>query len=279
MDSNLHEYIAGDNIYETMKTIINGLNINYIDEGQGPMLVLLHGWGSNIDLFSGIVNFAKGKYHVVAMDMPGFGKSDEPKEPMNVDDYVDFVLEFIKALYPDEKQIIFLGHSMGGRVIIKLASGLFDGRLKAGFTIPKVVLTDAAGVIPVKTEAQKKKTGRYHFYKNILTKTGMAKAFPGTLDALQKKFGSADYAAASPVMRQSLVKVVNEDLVPYMKDVTMPALLIWGDMDTATPLSDGQLMEKEMPEAGLAVINGVGHYSFLENPVLYNRILGSFLGI
>jgi pimeloyl-ACP methyl ester carboxylesterase len=198
---------------------------------------------------------------------------------MNVDDYVDFVLEFINTLYPDEKQIIFLGHSMGGRVIIKLASGLYDGRLKAGFTIPKVVLTDAAGVIPVKTEAQKKKTGRYHFYKNILTKTGMAKAFPGTLDALQKKFGSADYAAASPVMRQSLVKVVNEDLVPYMKDVTMPALLIWGDMDTATPLSDGQLMEKEMPEAGLAVINGAGHYSFLENPVLYNRILGSFLGI
>ena len=266
-------------MYKIMKTIINGLNINYIDEGQGQMLVLLHGWGSNIELFSGLIDFTKKKYHVVAMDMPGFGKSDEPKEPMNVDDYVDFVLEFIRTLYPEEKQIIFLGHSMGGRIIIKLASGLHDGRLKADFTIPKVVLTDAAGVIPVKTEAQKKRTKRYHFYKNLLTKTGLAKAFPGTLDSLQKKFGSADYAAASPVMRQSLVKVVNEDLVPYMKSVTMPALLIWGDKDTATPLSDGQLMEKEMPEAGLAVINGVGHYSFLENPYLYNKILGSFLGI
>ena len=262
-----------------MKTTINGLNINYIEEGQGPLLVLLHGWGSNIELFSGVVNFTKKKYHVVAMDMPGFGKSDEPKEPMNVDDYVNFVLEFIKELYPQEKEIIFLGHSMGGRIIIKLASGLHDGRLKADFTIPKVVLTDAAGVIPVKSEAQKKKTKRYHTYKNFLTKTGIAKAFPATLDKLQKKFGSADYAAASPVMRQSLVKVVNEDLVPYMKAVTMPALLIWGDNDTATPLSDGQLMEKEMPQAGLAVINGVGHYSFLENPYLYNKILGSFLGI
>ena len=251
-----------------MKTTINGLNINYIEEGQGPLLVLLHGWGSNIELFSGVVNFTKKKYHVVAMDMPVFGKSDEPKEPMNVDDYVNFVLEFIKELYPQEKEIIFLGHSMGGRIIIKLASGLHDGRLKADFTIPKVVLTDAAGVIPVKSEAQKKKTKRYHTYKNFLTKTGIAKAFPATLDKLQKKFGSADYAAASPVMRQSLVKVV-----------TMPALLIWGDNDTATPLSDGQLMEKEMPQAGLAVINGVGHYSFLENPYLYNKILGSFLGI
>ncbi len=262
-----------------MNTNINGLNINYIDEGEGTLLVMLHGWGSNIDLFSGVVNFAKKKYHVVAMDMPGFGKSGEPKEPMSVDDYVNFVLEFIKKLYPDDKEIIFLGHSMGGRIIIKLTSGIHEGRIKVDFTVPKVILTDSAGVIPVRTEAQKKRTARYHFYKNLLTKTGISRVFPGTLNSLQKKFGSADYAAASPVMRASLVKVVNEDLVPYMKSVTMPALLIWGDKDTATPLSDGQIMEKEMPEAGLAVINGVGHYSFLENPYLYNKILGSFLGI
>ena len=263
----------------SMKTNINGLNINYIDEGEGTLLVLLHGWGSNIELFSGIVNFTRQKYHVVAMDMPGFGKSDEPKEPMNVDDYVNFVLDFIKELYPDEKEIIFLGHSMGGRIIIKLASGLKDGRLTAGFTIPKIILTDAAGVPPVRTAAQNKRTKRYKFYKNLLTKTGISKAFPQTLDSLQKKFGSADYAAASPVMRASLVKVVNEDLTPYMPSVTMPALLVWGDQDTATPLSDGQKMEELMPEAGLAVINGAGHYSFLDNVYLYNKILGSFLGI
>ena len=262
-----------------MKTIINGLNINYIDEGSGPLLMMLHGWGSNIELFKGVIDYAKAKYHVVAMDMPGFGKSDEPKEPMDVDDYVNFVLAFIKELYPSEKEIIFLGHSMGGRIIIKLTSGMHDGRITADFKVPKIVLTDAAGVKPVKSAAQNKRTKRYKFYKNIITKTGIAKAFPGTLDALQKKVGSADYAAASPIMRQSLVKVVNEDLVPYMPSVTMPALLIWGDQDTATPLSDGKKMEELMPEAGLAVINGVGHYSFLENPVLYNKILGSFLGI
>ena len=262
-----------------MKTIIKGLNINYIDEGSGPLLIMLHGWGSNIDLFSGVVNFTKKKYRTVAMDMPGFGKSDEPGEPMNVDDYVDFVLEFVKTLFPEEKEIIFLGHSMGGRIIIKLASGIHDGRIKTSFSIPKAILTDSAGVMPVRTKAQKKRTSRYKLYKNILTKTGIARAFPQTLDSLQKKFGSADYAAASPVMRQSLVKVVNEDLVPYMPSVTMPVLLIWGDKDTATPLSDGRKMEELMPEAGLAVIEGAGHYSFIDNTYLYNKILGSFLGI
>ncbi len=262
-----------------MNTNINGLNINYIDEGEGPLVVMLHGWGSNIDLFSGVISFAKQKYHVVAMDMPGFGKSDEPKEPMNVDAFVDFVLEFIRVLYPDEKEIIFLGHSMGGRIIIKLSSGIKEGRINVPFSIPKIILTDSAGIIPVKTEAQKKRTKRYHFYKNLIEKSGFLKIDPDALNKLQKKFGSADYAAASPVMRKSLVMAVNEDMVPCMPSVTQPVLLIWGDQDTATPLSDGEQMEKLMPEAGLAVIKGAGHYSFLDNPYLYNRILGSFLGI
>ena len=262
-----------------MNTIINGLNINYIDEGQGPLLVMLHGWGSNIDLFAGVISFAKVKYHVVAMDMPGFGKSDEPAEPMNVDAYVDFVLSFVKELYPEEKEIIFLGHSMGGRIIIKLASGIHDGRIKTDFSIPKIILTDSAGVLPVRTKAQNSRTKRYKFYKNLITRTGIVKLFPGALDKLQKKFGSADYAAASPVMRKSLVMNVNEDCTPYMPSVTQPTLLIWGDRDTATPLSDGKKMEELMPEAGLAVIEGAGHYTFLDNPYLYNRILGSFLGI
>ena len=260
-----------------MNIDIDGLKINYRDEGEGPLLILLHGWGSNVDLFDGIFRFASKKYHVVGMDMPGFGKSDEPAEPWEVSDFVDFVIHFVKKLFPDEKEIMFLGHSMGGRVIIKMIGTKTEEEL--GFKIPRVILTDSAGIKPVPSGKQSSKTKRYKFYKNVLIKTGIAKLFPDTLENLKKKFGSADYAAASPVMRNSLVKVVNEDLAPYMPKVTMPALLIWGDQDTATPLSDGQQMEKLMPEAGLAVIPGAGHYSFLDNQYMFNKILGSFLNI
>lgn len=260
-----------------MNIDIDGLKINYRDEGEGPLLILLHGWGSNVDLFDGIFKFASKKYRVVGMDMPGFGKSDEPAEPWEVSDFVEFVIHFVKKLFPDEKEIMFLGHSMGGRVIIKMIGTKSEEEL--GFKIPRVILTDSAGIKPVPSGKQSSKTKRYKFYKNILIKTGIAKLFPNTLENLKKKFGSADYAAASPVMRNSLVKVVNEDLAPYMPKVTMPALLIWGDQDTATPLSDGQKMEKLMPEAGLAVIPGAGHYSFLDNQYMFNKILGSFLKI
>jgi pimeloyl-ACP methyl ester carboxylesterase len=80
-------------------------------------------------------------------------------------------------------------------------------------------------------------------------------------------------------MRESMVKNVNTDLKDEMPAITIPVLLIWGDRDTATPLKDGQEMEKRMPGAGLAVIKGAGHFTFLDNPVLFSRILGSFLGV
>ena len=257
---------------------INALNIRYREEGEGKLLLLLHGWGANIDLFAQIFDFTASSYRVCAFDMPGFGKSDEPAEPFSLDDYVDFVADFLKKVYPDEKEVILLGHSHGGRVILRMLSRMWDGEVFS-FTVPKVILTDSAGIRRERTKEQEERTKRYKTYKKIIEKSGIAKLDPKAIDRLQKKFGSADYAAASPVMRASMVKVVNEDLSDQLPKIKTPALLIWGSADTDTPLSDGKKMEELMPEAGLAVIEGAGHYSFLEQPVWYNRILGSFLGI
>ena len=275
-----------------MTVELSGRNIYYRDEGTGPLLVLLHGWGSNTDLFDGIYRFASAKYRVIGPDLPGAGKSEEPGEPMDLDDYVSFVVSFVRAVAPEEKEITFLGHSHGGRVLIHMSAmmavrdaggqvpdALAPALAGADFRITRMILVDSAGIVPEKTAAQKRKSARYRFYKAFITNTGIVKLFPGVLDALQRRFGSADYAAASPVMRKTMVQVVNADLTQEMPSVTMPVLLIWGDKDTATPLSDGQRMEKLMPGAGLAVIPGVGHFSFLENPYHFDRILGSFLGI
>jgi pimeloyl-ACP methyl ester carboxylesterase len=112
-----------------------------------------------------------------------------------------------------------------------------------------------------------------------LSGAGSQGAHPELLDRLQKKFGSADYSAASPLMRESMVKNVNCDLRGDMPKISVPVLLIWGDRDTATPIADGRIMEKLIPGAGLAVIPGAGHFTFLDNPGLFARILGSFLGV
>ncbi len=251
---------------------IDGLNINYVCEGSGDDVVLLHGWGSNINLFAGIVNTLSPHYRVIAPDMPGFGESDAPKEAWCVDDYVDFVIKFLQKF--GIKKAVFLGHSFGGRVIIKMFA-----RRNLPFEITKVILADSAGVLPKKTLKQKTKIRMFKCGKKILSLKPVAALFPDALENFRSKSGSADYNAASPVMRQTLVRVVNEDLTHIFKDVNVPVLLIWGRDDTATPVSDAELMERLMPDAGKVVFDNCGHYSFIDKAYEFNRVLASFMNI
>ncbi len=248
---------------------IDGININYRDEGSGDVILLLHGWGSNIELFNGIFDLLTPKFRVVALDMPGFGKSEEPKEVWGVDDYLDFVIKFIEKL--GLKEFDVLGHSFGGRVIIKMVN-----REDLSFKVSKIILVDSAGIMPKRTFTYHVKVKSYKAVKSVLGCGPVRKVFPNALEKYKKGKGSADYNAASDIMKGCLVKVVNEDLTYLLKDIKQETLLIWGENDEATPLSDGQMMEKLIPESGLAVIKNAGHYSFLEQKYTFDKILSSF---
>jgi pimeloyl-ACP methyl ester carboxylesterase len=113
--------------------------------------------------------------------------------------------------------------------------------------------------------------------KNIVKLCLPRKTADKVIDKMRAGKGSADYAAASPTMRAILSKVVNEDLKHVMPNIKAPTLLIWGENDTATPLSDAKTMEKLIPDAGLVSFAGCGHYSFLDNPVQFAAVLTSFL--
>lgn len=254
-----------------MITNINGLNIEYLENGEGELVVLLHGWGSRAGLFSGLIELISRKYRAIAPDMPGFGGSQEPPEAWDVDRYADFVLEFLKPY--DPSCVTFIGHSFGGRVILKLT-----GR-ELPFEIKKIILIDSAGIKPKKTLKQKLSLMCYKIGKAVLSFAPIKAMFPDALENMRRKRGSADYQSATPIMRQTLVKVVNEDLKHLLPNVKAPTLLIWGTADTATPLSDAELMEKLIPDAGLVKVQGAGHYSFLEAPEFVERVVASFLNI
>ena len=255
-----------------MRKTVNGIGINYEQKGSGELVVLLHGWGSNIKLFANLIDLLSAKYTVVAMDMPGFGESEEPKTPWCVDDYVQFVIDFLKDY--DTKEVTLLGHSFGGRVIIKMHS-----RESLPFKVKKVILVDSAGIMPPKSNKKSWSTRYYKMGKAVLSTKLVQKLAPDALENFRKKMGSADYAAASPMMRQVMVKVVNEDLEPYLPNIKCPTLLVWGVNDTATPISDGEKMEKLIPDAGLVRLENAGHYSFLEQQFTFNRVMCSFMNI
>ena len=253
-----------------MNTVINGYNICYNKKGEGnETVVILQGWGTHLGMYDSIADILKEKYTVIQFDFPGFGGSDEPREPWNVDAYADFFCELMQEL--DVKKATLIGHSYGGRVIIKLAA-----RESIPFEIKNIVLIDSAGIMPKRSFAQKMKIKRYKVLKKILNMKLVYALFPELIDDWRSRQGSADYRNASDMMKKCMVMAVNEDLTDLLPKIKQETLLIWGDKDTATPIGDAKIMDEMIPDSGLAVIPGTGHFSFLENPGVFAGIMKSY---
>jgi pimeloyl-ACP methyl ester carboxylesterase len=106
----------------------------------------------------------------------------------------------------------------------------------------------------------------------------MRNIFGAYLESYKKKLGSEDYRNASEHMRSILVKVINEDVTLLLPQIKVPALLLWGDQDTSTPLESGKIMQKMIPDSRLKVFAGSGHHPFFDN---YEKVvleLDDFLG-
>ena len=258
-----------------MEATIGQLHIHAETAGEGkdaPTVLFLHGWGCECKTFGYLLSTAGEKYPVLAPDLPGFGGSEEPHEAWDVSRYAEFVKDLLVS--QSIKNVILVGHSFGGRVIFRLAA-----MQSAPFTIEKIVLFDAAGVRPKRGLRYYYKVYTYKAGKKILSWKPVKALFPDAVDRFRSGKGSSDYASASPTMKAILSKAVNEDLSPLFPAVKAPTLLVWGTNDTATPLSDALRMEREIPDAGLVKCEGAGHFAFLEQSALCDRVFRSFLEI
>ncbi len=249
---------------------IDGLNINYKISGSGDRYaVVLQGWGTEMAVYDSVAAALGDRYRVLQFDLPGFGGSDEPREPWNVDRYTDFFLDLMQEL--GIKKASLIGHSYGGRIIIKLSS-----RKDIPFETEKIALIDSAGVLPVRTVKQKIRIKQYKLLKKIFDTKVFYALFPELVDDWRMRQGSEDYRRATPVMRQCLVMAVNEDLTPLLHGIKAECLLVWGDKDTATPIRDAHIMEENIENSGLVVFEGCGHYSFLEDPNKFRIVMRAF---
>ena len=246
----------------------DNLKVNITTKGSGAPVFLLHGWGCNGEIFKSIQEVLATAYTTYSFDFPGFGASDEPTAVWGVEEYTRMVEQFAKDNGIESPALI--GHSFGGRVSIVYASRN---------DVSRVMLVDAAGIKP-------KRPFKYYWkvytFKTMkwLCNTFLPKAkAQAIIDKRRKGAGSSDYNNASPMMRAILSKVVNEDLKHLMPSIKAPTLLFWGNLDTATPLSDAKTMEKLIPDAGLVVAHGTGHFSFLENPGLFTAVIKNFFKI
>lgn len=246
---------------------VNGAKVHYTDTGEGKPIVLMHGWGCNTTTLASIEKVALESCRVINIDFPGHGKSPEPPAVWGVEEYTQVLEEIVKAERLEHPSL--LGHSFGGRVGILYSSRHHD--------VDKLILVDAAGIKPKRSAKYYFKVYSFKLMKRWLYLTLGKKEAEARLDAMRAKAGSSDYAQATPCMRAILSKVVNEDLKPVIPSIKASTLLIWGENDTATPISDARYMEAHIPGAGLVAFPGCGHYSFLDNPTQFAAVLRSFL--
>jgi len=238
-----------------MKKILKDVDVNYIQYGKGKDVILLHGWGQNIEMMKFIGDRLDG-FRITIIDFPGFGDSTEPPFPWTISDYTDLLYKLVKEL--KIKKPIIMGHSFGGRVAIKYAS-MYDVEKLILFASP---FNDNDDQISIKTK----------ILKGLKRLPGMNK-----IGEFMKNFiGSSDYKKASPVMRQVLVNAINEDLSNDAKKIVCPTLLIWGTNDEAVPVSEAKKLEKLIDDAALILLPGT-HYAYIENIDRVMVILDNFL--
>lgn len=233
---------------------IGGLKIRYQRTGAGDDVLLLHGWGGQIESFYPVIQALSPHYRVTAIDFPGHGQSSMPPKPWTVSDFLDCTLQLMDRLELSSPHIV--AHSFGGRVTIKLAS-------QHGARAAKLLFTAGAGVVAPASIGVK-------------TKRLMASTFKGLVpeklqERLLPKLASRDYRNAGE-LRPTLRNVIAEDLTPLLPSIPHKTLLVWGDQDQETPLYSGRIMSERMPHAELVVFEGAGHFPYLDNPGKFNML-------
>jgi pimeloyl-ACP methyl ester carboxylesterase len=240
------------------KIVINGIETRALVLGEGPPLLMVHGWGANIKLLEPLaLRLSRLGHQCYMFDLPGFGESAEPPAPFSTFDYAAFCLACLD--HYQLRAVNYFGHSFGGRIGLILGSDHSD-------RVQNLALSNSAGI---KTEAALPARMRLSVYKSVrrrLQQAGAKSAAEGLRAIYNRRYGSEDFQAASPVMRQTLIKILNQDLLDNAKRVAAPTILIWGDEDQETPLSLGRTLEAAIPDAALLVHEGAGHYAYLDFP-------------
>lgn len=246
----------------------NNASLYYEKHGTGEKKILiLPGWGNTRATFYNIINYFKEEYTIYIIDYPGFGNSPIPATPLTIYDYADLIINFMS----EEKLVdpIIIAHSFGGR-LTTLLTGYYKEQ------ISKLILIDIATIKPKKTIRQKLKEKTYKCLKKCLNLLSPLKRETYN-QKLIKIFGSSDYQNLNPIMQQTFKNIVNEDLKEHLQNIESDTLLLWGKKDQDTPLKDAIKINNLIKDSALIVFPDATHYSYLQYPILVNKIINEFI--
>lgn len=236
-----------------------------------PNLIFLHGWGAPWQSWHPILERLKKDFNLYAFDLPGFGK--EPIQiPYHLDNYVDFVVNFIKS--NKIKNPILIGHSFGGTIVSKIAAD-------KSTPLKGIILVNAAAIRHPYSLLQK---------INIITISSIKKIFSlplirNIMPPIQKTYyhltrqQNSDYATLknNPLMQKTFQNIIQHDLSPVLSRIKIPTLIVWGENDVSTLLSDGQKIHNLISKSKLIVYPNTSHFSYLERQEEFTQDIIKFV--
>jgi pimeloyl-ACP methyl ester carboxylesterase len=240
--------------------IINGLKINYLisrDFNPNQAVVFLPGWKSPASLFCSVMGNIS---NLLAINLPGWGGSEEPKEDWGLADYSKLVADFLQKL--NIVHPIIIGHSVGGAIAVEY--------LSSGGEAQKLILLGGAVIRERSSRSQKLFIG--------------AKIFRTLFPFVNKKWRqrlagkalSPDYLEAGE-MAEIYKKLISEDRQVAFYKLKLPIILIWGKDDAATPYKQAEKLRNLNNQAVLETIPNAGHYAFLDKPEEFKTIIAKYL--
>ncbi len=267
------------------KVRILGVDVHFVEAGNGPPILFLHGLGGSWRDWSANLPAFAANYRVIAMDFPGFGESDKPEVQYSIEWLTDVVEKFLQEQEIDRVNLV--GHSMGAVVALDVAS-------RPQSRVKKLVITDAVG-IGDKSEflayaMSKKIMGAdteweplENFLKNQfqamaddLIKRQKPQAVRDFFESLKMPITGKPLLSITPAGQMTL-SIIDFDIRPKLASILQPTLILWGAKDPLASPQDASFLQTKIHSSAMILFPDSGHSPMMEHPSLFNQELGKFL--
>jgi pimeloyl-ACP methyl ester carboxylesterase len=267
--------------------VVDGRAVNYVELGSGPPILFIHGLGGCWqNWLENLLEFARD-HRVVAVDLPGFGESEMPREKISISGYGVFVDRFMEQIGMDAAAIV--GNSMGGfvgaecaikfphrveRLVLVAAAGIsiehmrFEPLLKLMYVGESLAQWATARVVGRSHELAGRPRGRQAILWFV---TPRAEAWAPELVIEQAK------GAGKPGFLPALDALTDYPIRDRLDDIKAPTLIVWGEKDLLVPVKDAKKFDELIPDSTLVIYEKTGHVPMLERPERFNADLRRFV--
>ncbi len=259
-----------------MKAKINGINIDYRDEGAGLPVILIHAFPLNQTMWDEQVSALRGRLRVVTLDLRGFGRSDVPAGPYLMDQMASDIRALMSAL--SIERAVIAGLSMGGYISLAFYRNYPDA-------VHALVLADTRASADteegrgrrMKSAEKAEREGAAAIADDMVSLLLARATVENRPDVVRRVREMIEANSPQAIAAAQNGMAARADSIYILAGVSCPTLILVGSEDTLTPPAEAEALRNGIPGSNLQVIEGAGHLSNMERPSEFNNALINFI--